>query len=364
MPHNVTLGGRQAGRVQWPPSRAQHGRRHATAAACSATVACYRVLPSLRRRQFERVHAGKGVVAAHVAPPQQVAGVAVERAVGRRVCGHGKQRGGQGRGQTWHTGEAAADRKGCEVGLLARRACASHVQEGVESGWAVAVAGLSRTGRPHAPDMRATMAWHTECSVQAGLHAFLRMSRQISPVWGGEREAAWGGAVGNRQQAASCTRQQGRRLATASSEGSSKWRRAFQCTLGWKICVRNLTEKQGQGGERREGGRAVRSRHNNSSSSSGIRARAQPATESNQPGPAPTCGRHQGILLRHLDGQLKRAALVGRVARALRNRKRRARVEEVRVLVAWACVGRPLLLVCGGRLASGLDEHWHAQQQQ
>ena len=28
----------------------------------------------------------------------------------------------------------------------------------------------------------ATMAWHTDCSVQAGLHAFFRMSKQISPV--------------------------------------------------------------------------------------------------------------------------------------------------------------------------------------
>ena len=30
--------------------------------------------------------------------------------------------------------------------------------------------------------MSATMAWHVDCSVQAGLHAFFRMSRQISPV--------------------------------------------------------------------------------------------------------------------------------------------------------------------------------------
>lgn len=36
------------------------------------------------------------------------------------------------------------------------------------------------------------MAWHTECSVQAGLHAFFRMSRQISPVWG---RAGRGGAA-------------------------------------------------------------------------------------------------------------------------------------------------------------------------
>jgi len=30
--------------------------------------------------------------------------------------------------------------------------------------------------------MSARIAWHTLCSVHAGLHAFLRMSRQISPV--------------------------------------------------------------------------------------------------------------------------------------------------------------------------------------
>ena len=32
-------------------------------------------------------------------------------------------------------------------------------------------------------DMRAMMAWHTDCSVHAGLHAVFKMSKQISPVY-------------------------------------------------------------------------------------------------------------------------------------------------------------------------------------
>ena len=32
--------------------------------------------------------------------------------------------------------------------------------------------------------MSATMAWQVDCSVHAGLHAFFRMSKQISPVCG------------------------------------------------------------------------------------------------------------------------------------------------------------------------------------
>jgi hypothetical protein len=32
------------------------------------------------------------------------------------------------------------------------------------------------------PDISATMAWHRDRSVQAGLHALVRMSRHISPV--------------------------------------------------------------------------------------------------------------------------------------------------------------------------------------
>ena len=57
-----------------------------------------------------------------------------------------------------------------------------HVGEGVV---AAHIASAQFRGESGAASlMSATMAWQVDCSVHAGLHAFFRMSKQISPVCG------------------------------------------------------------------------------------------------------------------------------------------------------------------------------------
>ena len=147
---------------------------------------------------FYCVHAGHGVVPPNVATPQQIAGVAVQGAVGRRVCVEGLAGGEKARqgkedgGEKPETGRtrplccilmekiqpaqpSTTRPQGCNPQLPP-----THVP-----------APIHPTGN-HPPDMSATMAWHTECRVQAGLHAFFRMSRQISPVCRGGRQESRG----------------------------------------------------------------------------------------------------------------------------------------------------------------------------